>query len=57
MLKNLANVDGFYGALHQKIKPTSTKYDICFSIMFSGVSKYLICSSEESSKKIGNRLK
>ena len=46
MLKNLAIVDGFYGALHQKIKPTSTKFDICFSIMFSGVSKYLICSSE-----------
>jgi hypothetical protein len=45
MLKNLASVDGFYGALHQKIKPSAAKYDVCFSVMFGGVSKYLICSS------------
>lgn len=45
MLKNLANIDGFHGALHQKIKPAATKYDICFSIIFHTIGKYLLCQS------------
>lgn len=45
MLKILANVDGFYGALHQKIKPNIAKYDICFSIVFGAINKYLLCQS------------
>ncbi len=57
MLKNLANVDGFHGALYQKIKPNNTKYDVCFSIIFGGTGKYLLCQNEECSRKIGDRLK
>jgi hypothetical protein len=45
MLKNLANIDGFHGVLHQKIKPNSSKFDICFSLIFSMVAKYLLCQT------------
>jgi hypothetical protein len=45
MLKNLSSIDGFHGALYQKIKPNSTKFDVCFSLIFTTIAKYLLCQS------------
>jgi hypothetical protein len=57
MLKNLYTIDGFYGVLHQKIKSNNGRFDVCFSIIFANIAKYLLCQSEESSKKISANLK
>lgn len=45
MLKTLSNIDGFHGVLHQKIKPSAIKYDVCFSMMVGNMGKYLLSQS------------
>jgi chromosome segregation ATPase len=43
--------------LEQKIRPTIQKYNTSFHILLASVYKYLLCSNEEASKQISQKLK
>jgi len=50
-------IEGFKGTLEQKIKPTTQKYNTSFHILLASVYRYLLCSDEDSSKQISQKLK
>ncbi len=43
--------------IEQKIRPKQQKYIVAFSILTSGISKFLLCKDEKSSKQISDKLK